>query len=116
MFDETAKGDRLEVTVVIEWGGREVMGSAEGPAHNRLEVVARAALAAARAATSNDTSADFVGVVRGELGGFSFVTVLIQESGQSEPLVGAAAIRPHEDEAKAAIRSVFSAVNRRFDI
>ncbi len=116
MFDEVTKRGRLEVTVVVEWNGAEVTGIAQGSAQDRLTVVARAALSAARAASPTPATADFVGVARGELGGFAYVTVLIQESGPAEPLIGSAAVRPHEDEAKATIRSVFAAVNRRFQI
>ncbi len=51
-----------------------------------------------------------------ELNGSRIITVMVGEDGWHEPLVGAAVVRAHEDEAKATIRAVFDAVNRRFDL
>lgn len=116
MFEETSHGDLLEVGVIVEADGNEVSGTFTGPASGRLEVVARAALAAAGKASTQSNQGDFVGVESGQIGDFKYVTVLIHDVAAAEPLVGSAILRPYEDDGKATIRAVFSAVNRRFDL
>lgn len=116
MFDETIDGDELEVGVVVESDGTEVVGTARGARTDRLEVVARAALNAARNAATRRRETEFVGVTAGQLDGVRFVTAIINDPKMLEPIVGSAYLRPHEDEGKAVIRAVFAALNRRFDL
>ncbi len=116
MFDETIDGDQLQVGVVVESDGTEVVGTAEGSRTDRLEVVARAALNAARNASTVRRESEFVGVVTGQLDGIRFVTAVIHDQKMLEPVVGSAYLRPHEDDGKATIRAVFAALNRRFDL
>jgi hypothetical protein len=116
MFDEVVTGNRLEVGVVVESDGTEVVGRSEGPLEDRLAVVARAALAAARNASTVKPDSDFVGVVLGEMNGSGYVLAMVHDVANGEPLFGAAYLRQHEDQGKATIRAVFAALNRRFEL
>ncbi len=116
MFDEVLEGDHLEVGVVVDADGTEVFGYAGGSRLERLELVARASIDCARHASLRHPQADYLGMTLSELNGSRIITVMVGEEGWHEPLVGAAVVRAHEDEAKATIRAVFDALNRRFDL
>jgi hypothetical protein len=114
MFDETRDWDDLEVKVVVEHDGEPVEGCARGAvtSESRLEIVARAALAAASAAAGHEVGT-LLGVATPEVAGVSFLAVVLRDAASGEPLVGTAPLRYFEDPAQAAIRGVFDATNRR---
>jgi hypothetical protein len=114
MYDEVPEWDDLEVRVVVEYAGQELIGVARGTVarQSRLEIIARAAVEAAVLAGVEGIGTD-VGVATTTVAGVSIVNVVVPVGAES--LVGSAPIRHFEEEGQAAIRAVFDAVNRLLD-
>jgi hypothetical protein len=117
MFEETPEWDDLEVRVVIEVAGDSVEGRAGGNVteQSRLDIVARASMAAAEAAAGRSLG-ELGGVSIGEINGRAFAVVVLVDPASADHVVGAAPWRHFEDQAQAVIRAVFDAVNRRSEL